>query len=92
MKKIILLIAIVISLSANEIICKMSTDRYLASHKLLGFAYERKNVFEVKWHCNNALRSLERVMVSCPLTETQMVEAKDQRKVLINILRMTKKK
>jgi hypothetical protein len=91
MKKIILLIAIVFSLSANEIICKMSKDRYLSSYKLLEFAFERKNKFEVNWHGNNALRSLERVMVSCHLTEAQMKEAEAQRKVLINILGMLKK-
>lgn len=91
MKKIILLMAMVFSLSANEIICQMSTDRYLKSHKLLEFAYERKDVFQIKWHSNNAITSLERVMVECNLTDKQKEEAAQQRKVLITIQETIKK-
>lgn len=88
MKKIITTITMVIvfSLGANETMCQMSTDSYLKSEKLLGFAYERKNVFQIKWHTNNALRSLERAMVECDLNETQIEEANKQRKKLMNIL------
>ena len=90
--KIFILILIFISLNANEIICQMSTDRYLKSHKLLEFAYERKNVLQISWHSDNAITSLERAMVECDLTDKQMEEAQQQRKMLMKIQEALKKK
>ena len=90
--KILLLIIMTLSLNANEIICQMATDRYLKNHKLLEFAYERKNMFKIKWHSNNTLTNLERVMVECDLSDKQMKEAIKQRKALITLQEALKKK
>ena len=91
MKKIILLIAITLSLNANEIICQMSTDKYLKHYQLLEFAHERKDMFQVYWHTKASLMNLERIIVNCPLDDRQMAEAKKQRKGLMKVLAAVKK-
>ena len=54
------------------------------------FAYERKNVFDIRWHANHTVTSLERIIVECNLTAAQMKEAQDQRKVLMEVLKSIK--
>ena len=66
MKKIILILLIVFSLNASELVCKNSYERFQKYTKLFYFASERKDYRNMKINADMEILYAEKALVNCP--------------------------
>ncbi|MCK4874807.1 MAG: hypothetical protein KAS26_03075 [Sulfurimonas sp.] len=85
MKKIILLLLMVFSLNASQVMCDDSWDRYMKHYRLFEFAKERNDVNGMKNSTAMAIMYVERTIVECGDDWKHKESAEGIRKALLKI-------
>ena len=87
MKTTLILMALSLTLSANQSVCDFAKKQYSDNNQRYKFAEERKNTMMQRFYGNQMITNVETIMIECDFSEEKLKVLGGLRKTMVEQLK-----